>query len=489
MTSGRPDDGKTSAAPRDMTPESLDSDVSGAAVTGADIDPAPPQETAGDDEVASEASSFSAADESISGGIIRGDGSPARTTAPSPTTDRTGRNTDRATGDRVAAEQREETAENEREAAGRSIGEDPSSFGSPNPVGSDAGTTSGSNSGPTTGSSSGSTADSDPDSLSGTSPGSASGSGSTRGHGSEASEVSGEEAITPADQLRVAAEALTSQTGVPTTLPGTHDDDVRIVPVGGSRTTDADQRTSVAGGLSDQDNDLVSGSTDRLSSGSGESGQPTGETLAGAAADVAADIRRKLNAATEQLHDVVNAADVDQHLANEDADRVRSATSDRGETASEGTESVSERTAALTETLRDATADADQKVAGAVGATQDDMAAGRESSASASGAVATAADATRQAVSRTTGVVRDALPDNAGDRAKSVLTAGGTPRTQRLIAGIVLVGTTSGFARWAIRRLGGPDIALLGPSRIRPAVLGIGFAALAASLYVDDDRD
>ncbi|HEV2528297.1 MAG TPA: hypothetical protein VGT61_07620 [Thermomicrobiales bacterium] len=200
---------------------------------------------------------------------------------------------------------------------------------------------------------------------------------------------------TPADHLRVAAEALTNQIGVPTTLTTSHDKDARIVPAIGS---------------------AESGPGTGESTGDGSATTSAG-TVFGALIDAAADIRNKVDS------------------TNTSSAEAGSEASPSGET----TGSVK---------------DSAQKVASTV-----------------------------------TDTARNVLPGDAGDRAKTILSAGGTPRLQRLVAWIILVVTISGFARWAVRRLGGPDLSWLGPSRIRPAVLGVGFASLAASLYVDDETD
>ncbi len=58
----------------------------------------------------------------------------------------------------------------------------------------------------------------------------------------------------------------------------------------------------------------------------------------------------------------------------------------------------------------------------------------------------------------------------------------------RLIVSAVALGTVSGLNRWAVRRLTGADVALLGPATVHPAILGTGLATLIASLYLYDDQ-
>lgn len=57
----------------------------------------------------------------------------------------------------------------------------------------------------------------------------------------------------------------------------------------------------------------------------------------------------------------------------------------------------------------------------------------------------------------------------------------------RLVVATLALGTVSGLNRWAIRRLTGADIAVLGPAAIRPMILGTGMAALIASVYLAEE--
>lgn len=55
-----------------------------------------------------------------------------------------------------------------------------------------------------------------------------------------------------------------------------------------------------------------------------------------------------------------------------------------------------------------------------------------------------------------------------------------------LVAGLTL-GTVSGLNRWAVRRLTGADVAVLGPASVHPMILGTGLATLLASLYLTEE--
>ena len=59
--------------------------------------------------------------------------------------------------------------------------------------------------------------------------------------------------------------------------------------------------------------------------------------------------------------------------------------------------------------------------------------------------------------------------------------------SSRWLIATVTLGTVSGLNRWAVRRLTGADIAILGPGRIRPMILGTGMATLVASLYLTEE--
>ena len=61
------------------------------------------------------------------------------------------------------------------------------------------------------------------------------------------------------------------------------------------------------------------------------------------------------------------------------------------------------------------------------------------------------------------------------------------PSTSRFLVAAATLGTVSGFNRWAIRRLTGVNLAVLGPARIRPMILGTGVATLIASLYLNEE--
>ncbi len=91
-------------------------------------------------------------------------------------------------------------------------------------------------------------------------------------------------------------------------------------------------------------------------------------------------------------------------------------------------------------------------------------------------------EAVSAAGSRVVGSVRDdsggILPSTEDHR----------PPYSRLIVSAVALGTVSGFNRWAVRRLTGADIALLGPATVHPAILGTGLATLLASLYLNDNQ-
>ncbi len=433
MTTGRAGDGDQKSAPRDITPSSLEDTTSGSAVTGADIDPDPPQETPGDDVAASEATSFDAA------------------TAPGSTTGETGS----ASTDAAASS----PPPGEKDPAAREAAEAIAAVASR----------------PRT----------------------------------------AREAATPAELLRIAAEQQTSTAGVPTSLPG--DDDVdRVIPA--DAPLGGDQ-----GGNRSGSKDLLADTRERL--------EDAGEAVSSSVADVAADVRRKVREAGSF---VANASDDQSGDDEATADRAQSVTSDLSDRAGAAAADMSDRagdiaddakaaagdiaddlkTAArgVTETLseaasdvRDRAADAvdsstdltdqrnqvDDAVADARGEANKLASAAQEAGESAVGAAreaaAEATQATREATNKATGAIQEALPGDTGSTVETVLTAGGTPRTQRLVAGAVLLGTTSGLARWAVRRLGGPDLSWLGPARIRPAVLGVGLAALAASLYVDNE--
>lgn len=92
-------------------------------------------------------------------------------------------------------------------------------------------------------------------------------------------------------------------------------------------------------------------------------------------------------------------------------------------------------------------------------------------------------DAVSTAGSRVAGSIRD---DSGG-----ILPSTEVQRRpySRLIVSAVALGTVSGFNRWAVRRLTGTDIALLGPATVHPAILGTGLATLLASLYLNDNQN
>ena len=82
----------------------------------------------------------------------------------------------------------------------------------------------------------------------------------------------------------------------------------------------------------------------------------------------------------------------------------------------------------------------------------------------------------------------DPVAGNPADSVAAVSQHGDHNRTLgRFIVSAVAVGTVSGFNRWAVRRLTGADIALLGPSTVHPAILGTGLATLIASLYLTEN--
>ena len=99
-------------------------------------------------------------------------------------------------------------------------------------------------------------------------------------------------------------------------------------------------------------------------------------------------------------------------------------------------------------------------------------------------------------VKRESGPTGDASPSVSGTGSQSgaptatAEASGSTTRvrpaaSQFLIAAAAL-GTVSGFNRWTVRRLTGADLAVLGPARIRPMILGTGLATLIASLYLTE---
>lgn len=103
-----------------------------------------------------------------------------------------------------------------------------------------------------------------------------------------------------------------------------------------------------------------------------------------------------------------------------------------------------------------------------------------------------------EAVQSLTGSVSGAASGLAGTvrsglgRAESPVTDTVVPTSKersynQLIVSALAVGTVSGLNRWAVRRLTGADIAILGPAAIHPAILGSGLAALVASLYLSEE--
>ena len=104
------------------------------------------------------------------------------------------------------------------------------------------------------------------------------------------------------------------------------------------------------------------------------------------------------------------------------------------------------------------------------------------------------ADRAGQSTQSVTGAASEARAGTAGTVRDG---SGGDPLARdplpprpyyRLIVAAVALGTVSGFNRWAVRRLTGANVALLGPATVHPAILGTGLATLIASLYLVDDQ-
>jgi hypothetical protein len=60
-------------------------------------------------------------------------------------------------------------------------------------------------------------------------------------------------------------------------------------------------------------------------------------------------------------------------------------------------------------------------------------------------------------------------------------------RNNRFLVAALTLGTVSGLNRWAVRRLTGADVAVLGPASVHPVILGTGLATLVASLYITEE--
>ena len=83
--------------------------------------------------------------------------------------------------------------------------------------------------------------------------------------------------------------------------------------------------------------------------------------------------------------------------------------------------------------------------------------------------------------------VRSGFSGADASAADTIAEVAQTWNSHRFIVSAIAVGTLSGLNRWAVRRVTGADIALLGPSTIHPAILGTGLAALIASLYMTEE--
>ncbi len=96
-----------------------------------------------------------------------------------------------------------------------------------------------------------------------------------------------------------------------------------------------------------------------------------------------------------------------------------------------------------------------------------------------------------EAASGLSGTVRSGLGKSDAAASNTAADSAGSASPERsynrLILSTVTLGTVSGFNRWAVRRLTGADIAILGPATIHPAILGTGLAALIASLYLTEE--
>lgn len=289
--------------------------------------------------------------------------------------------------------------------------------------------------------------------------------------GTNAAVPARETASAQADELRqsaavVGSEASDAGTDVVAAVAagaGTASDEIAGVAgdVADSVRTAGQDLASVVDERLDQAEDRVEETIEQVA----ETGQLAGREVAGTIGRAVGDIQQEVAGAGKDLlatgrETLGDARRIATGAAGDASSGVADAARSIGGTAQETAEFVSDR-------VRQATQRVGETVTGTAGAVRR---AGDRDDTSPSPATGGSASETQEYGSSadTTGRQRD---------------------YRRLVVSAVAISISSGFIRWALRRLTGADIRLLGPARIRPAILGSGIAALIASLYAFEDQD
>ena len=261
-----------------------------------------------------------------------------------------------------------------------------------------------------------------------------------------------------ADVKEAASDAVEQVTGAGSDIAGT---------VTGAATSTRDDVSAAAGQVGARaqaaGEDVAAAVEDGLDRAGDRVGRAAGEiteTTQAAAEDVASTVGRAIHDVRDQ---VTEAAQDLLTIARDAAGDARTIASDVAADARSG---ITDAAGSIAETGRAA--------AGAVTGRATEAAQGMAGSAS-------------DAASGLATTVRTGLGRSKSSATEPVAVVTQNRTYNRLIVSAVALGTVSGLNRWAVRRLTGADIAILGPSTVHPAILGTGMAALIASLYMTEE--